>query len=298
MSATPFDEPTGRSVGRSRSQEFAVRSWQEVLDPDAGEDLKSVTALIAGYKDDMKTLWNDGAVRLVLKRRSISLSDSAEFFLDDLERIASSDYVVSDEDVVRARLRTVGIQEYRLNFKHGPWDNPKKPNGKHTGWEWRIFDVGGCRTSRAAWVSFFDDANAIIFLAPLSAFNQRLEEDPTVNRLEDSIILWKSICSAKLLAKSQLILFLNKCDILRCKLDRGIQVCKYIPSYGNRPNEKTSVIKFFRDKFKEIQRQYSPEPRSTYMFGTTVIDTRATQITLESVRDFVIRDNLVRSQLA
>jgi guanine nucleotide-binding protein subunit alpha len=119
-------------------------------------------------------------------------------------------------------------------------------------------------------------------------FNQRLEEDPSVNRLEDSILLWKSICSAKVLRKTQLILFLNKCDILRRKLKRGIQVNRYIPSYGNRPNETTSVIKcmfswcgldytlfimnlVFREKFKEIQRQYSPGPRSIYMFGTTVI---------------------------
>lgn len=29
------------------------------------------------------------------------------------------------DDIVRARLRTVGIQEHRIVFKHGPWDNPK-----------------------------------------------------------------------------------------------------------------------------------------------------------------------------
>lgn len=46
-------------------------------------------------------------------------------FLNDLERIASRDYVVSDDDIVRARLRTVGIQEYRLHFTHSPWAHPK-----------------------------------------------------------------------------------------------------------------------------------------------------------------------------
>jgi guanine nucleotide-binding protein alpha-1 subunit len=74
-------------------------------------------------------------------------------------------------------------------------------------------------------------------------FDQRLEEDPRVNRLEDSIILWKSICSAKLLAKTQLILFLNKCDLLKRKLKRGIQVNRYLPSYGDKPNEVIAVVK-------------------------------------------------------
>lgn len=84
-------------------------------------------------------------------------------FLNDLERIASRDYVVSDNDIVRARLRTVGIQEHRLKFANGPYDSQKSTSpailyndicfilfvegSRESGWEWRIFDVGGCRTS-------------------------------------------------------------------------------------------------------------------------------------------------------
>jgi len=75
--------------------------------------------------------------------------------------------------------------------------------------------------------------NAIIFLAPISAFDQVLAEvgllafnhqcmyscslfqDPRVNRLEDSLILWKSVVSNKLLKNVSIVLFLNKCDLLR-----------------------------------------------------------------------------------
>lgn len=35
----------------------------------------------------------------------------------------------------------------------------------------------------AAWVPFFDDMDAIIFLAAISCFDQTLAEDATVNRL-------------------------------------------------------------------------------------------------------------------
>lgn len=45
-------------------------------------------------------------------------------FLNDLDRIASWDYSVTDDDIVRARLKTVGIQEHRLIFKDGPWNSP------------------------------------------------------------------------------------------------------------------------------------------------------------------------------
>jgi hypothetical protein len=39
--------------------------------------------------------------------------------LDDLYRIAHRDYEPTDDDVVRARLRTMGVQEYRFVFETG-----------------------------------------------------------------------------------------------------------------------------------------------------------------------------------
>ncbi|KAG6878848.1 hypothetical protein C0992_007157 [Termitomyces sp. T32_za158] len=253
MVSTPFEGVPDSDLNPRRAMvEFAVRSWKDVIDYNGrplftNETIASLDYLsdvIAGCKDDMQALWNDKNVRIALKRRKLRLPDSAGFFLNDLERIASRDYVVSDNDIVRARLRTVGIQEHHIKFRHGPFDNPK--------------------------------------VSPVSVFDQRLEEDPRVNRLEDSIILWKSICESKLLAKTQLILFLNKCDLLRRKLKRGIKVKDFLPSYGNRPNEVMPVVKYLREKFKDIQKQASPEVRSTYIYPTTVTDTQATAVTLES----------------
>ena len=45
------------------------------------------------------------------------------------------------------------------------------------------------------------DANAIVFHASISAFNQYLEEDPQINCLEDSLKAWTTICKSTLLAK-------------------------------------------------------------------------------------------------
>jgi hypothetical protein len=60
-----------------------------------------------------------------------------------------------------------------------------------------IYDVGGARNQRQAWAPFFDDVNALIFLAPISAFDQVLVEEPDVNRVEDSLLLWRSVVSSK-----------------------------------------------------------------------------------------------------
>ena len=52
---------------------------------------------------------------------------------------------------------------------------------------------------RAAWLPYFSDVHAILFLAPISAFDERLVEDRRVNRLEDTFLLWNSIAKSELL---------------------------------------------------------------------------------------------------
>jgi len=211
----------------------------------------------------------------------------AHSFLDDAKRIATPDYQPTDNDVVRARLRTLGVQEHRFVFEQG----------RTAGREWLMYDVGGTRSSRAAWAPYFDDMDAIIFLAPISCFDEVLLEDRSVNRLEDSYLLWRTVCSSKLLAKTQIILFLNKCDLLLGKLKRGILVKDHIRSYGNASNDAVSVTKYFQQHFKDISRQYSPSPRPFFVHLTSVIDTKATAATLAVVEEGIVRDNLSRADL-
>jgi hypothetical protein len=115
--------------------------------------------------------------------------------------------------------------------------------GRFTGTEWQIYDVGGSRSSRASWAPFFDDMDAIIFLAPISVFDERLLEDGSVNRLQDSYELWKQVTANKVLANTQIILFLNKYDLLVKKLKRGVKVRDYISSYAGRENTPEAAIK-------------------------------------------------------
>lgn len=135
---------------------------------------------------------------------------------------------------------------------------------------------------------YFENVTAIIFLAPVSCFNERLLEDPRINRLEDSFILWKSICSSKLLSKTNMIAFLNKCDLLKKKLKSGVMIKTYLPSYGERSNDGPVFVKCMnsqcmtenpalmhpyadlREKFKDTLKQHSPEPRIAYIYPTSV----------------------------
>ncbi|KAI0027725.1 G-alpha-domain-containing protein [Vararia minispora EC-137] len=240
--------------------------------------------VIAGCAEDMRALWEDPVVREMLKREGVHMEHSPGFFLNDIERVARTGYEPSDNDVVRARLRTLGVQQYNFLVEQ-------------MGHEWQIFDVGGARSLRTAWYPYFDDVNAIIFLAPISCFDERLREDRRVNRLEDSFLLWQTLCSLKLLARTQIILFLNKCDLLERKLLSGVRVKNFVPSFGDRSNDVETVKKYFQAHFKEIAKQYSPEPRRISIHLTSVIDTKATAATLQAVEEGILRDSLRRAEL-
>ncbi|KAH7925987.1 G-alpha-domain-containing protein [Leucogyrophana mollusca] len=252
------------------------------------------TLVLAASRDDIMSLWEDAAIKDVLKKRGVRLEDTAGFFLNDTARIATVDYVPTEADIVRARLRTFGVEEHRFmmeNGTHGPTGGLGSALTSNVGSEWYVYDVGGSRNMRPQWVSYFDDVQAIIFLAPL-AFNQVLDEDRQVNRLEDSIFLWKEVCSNPLLARANIILFLNKMDILETTLAAGIRVAEYVPSYGDAPNDVASVTKYFREKFRAYHKRLSPKPRTFFCHETSAIDTKATQAVLVGVREGILRHHL------
>ncbi|KAB5592010.1 Guanine nucleotide-binding protein alpha subunit [Ceratobasidium theobromae] len=247
----------------------------------------------------IQQLWHHPSVKHLIQRRRLRLEDAGSFFLDEITRIAQTGYLPTDDDILRARIRTIGISEWCFQFTCP---------GARDICNWRLYDVGGARSQRPNWAPYFEDATAIVFLAPISAYDQYLEEDPQMNRIHDSLQLWTQITTSPILKDVHLVLFLNKCDVLRAKLAAGIKVKKYITSFGDRPNEYNSVSHYFRAYFSQVfKRNNTDSKRELYCHLTSVIvryltdpgcpliapqDTEATQSIILSVRDGLFRNNL------
>ncbi|CDO77298.1 hypothetical protein BN946_scf184753.g48 [Trametes cinnabarina] len=232
-------------TGSNWKKHFAFPRIQSPKTPESGEvegwweDPNDPVHTLNSCRAAMSELWRDPKVRHRLDEKRIRLEESSGFFLDEIDRITALMYFPTDDDVLKARLKTTGVVEHTFSLaKNSEW----------RGVEWKIYDVGGARNQRQAWAPYFDDVNAIIFLAPISAFDQVLAEDPRVNRLEDSFHLWKSVIENKLLAHVNIVLFLNKCDLLRKKLESGVRLRNYIADY-NRPNDYETVSHYFRNRF-------------------------------------------------
>ncbi|XP_026530813.1 guanine nucleotide-binding protein subunit alpha-11-like isoform X2 [Notechis scutatus] len=128
------------------------------------EDVQAdkIESLERKYAEAIKRLWEDpGIQECYRRRREYQLSDSAKYFLSDLERIAMPSFVPNEQDVLRVRIPTTGIIEYPFVLQKVPF---------------RMVDVGGQRSERRKWIHCFDNVTSIIFLVALSEYDQVLAE--------------------------------------------------------------------------------------------------------------------------
>ncbi|GBO33710.1 Guanine nucleotide-binding protein G(o) subunit alpha [Araneus ventricosus] len=67
----------------------------------------------------MKRLWADTGVQECFGRSNeYQLNDSAKYFLDDLDRLCKKDYMPTEQDILRTRVKTTGIVEVHFSFKN------------------------------------------------------------------------------------------------------------------------------------------------------------------------------------
>lgn len=136
-------------------------------------------------------------------------------YFDSIDRIAAHDYLPNDQDVLRSRVKTTGITETTFIIQDLTY---------------RMFDVGGQRSERKKWIHCFENVTTILFLVAISEYDQLLFEDETVNRMQEALTLFDSICNSRWFIKTSIILFLNKIDRFKEKLPVS-PMQNYFPDY-------------------------------------------------------------------
>ena len=76
-----------------------------------------------------------------------------------------------------------------------------------------MFDVGGQRSERKKWIHCFENVTAIIFCVSLSAYDQRLLEDESMNRMHESLKLFDSIANNRWFENTSIIDLANQSTI-------------------------------------------------------------------------------------
>ncbi|KRZ25803.1 Guanine nucleotide-binding protein alpha-7 subunit [Trichinella pseudospiralis] len=255
----------------------------EFSDPERQKDAQIVYATVHAQRDAepfseslsqaMQKLWADGGVQSCYSRSNeYQIDDSAKYFLDDLPRLSTADFLPNEQDVLRTRVKTTGITEVLFELK---------------GLTFRVIDVGGQRSERKKWIHCFDNVNAIIFISSLSEYDQTMREDNFTNRMHESLKLFDSICNSPWFVDIHFILFLNKKDLFAQKIRRSpLTVC--FPEYKGQQNYSESV-NYIQWKFEQLNRNAQ---REIYCHHTCATDTNNVQFVLDACLDMIIAKNL------
>ena len=74
-------------------------------------------------------------------------------YFDNIPRLAQPGFLPSDQDILRSRVKSVGISETVLEI---------------SGRKLRLVDVGGQRSERRKWAGVFEDVEVLLFLISVS----------------------------------------------------------------------------------------------------------------------------------
>ncbi|KAI9159210.1 guanine nucleotide-binding protein subunit alpha [Blastocladiella emersonii ATCC 22665] len=222
----------------------------------------------------VRTLWQDSGVQACfLRSREYQLNDSAKYYFEAIDRLADPAFKPTDQDILRSRVKTTGIVETTFRIQELTY---------------RMFDVGGQRSERKKWIHCFENVTAIVFLVAISEYDQVLVEDETVNRMQEAMTLFDSICNSRWFVKTSIILFLNKIDLFKDKILRS-PISKFFPDYAGDTNYD-AACQFFLDKFQGLNQ--TPDSKQIYAHFTCGTDTTQIKFVMAAVNDIIIKKNL------
>ncbi|BGP21050.1 hypothetical protein JCM10213_007567 [Rhodosporidiobolus nylandii] len=237
---------------------------EHAADPSTGD-------VDAKVKDAIVALWAaPEAKQIVEKAAAFQLNDSAEYFFDAMPRLGERNYLPTDQDILRTRVRSTGIVEEHFQVK---------------GTKLRVFDVGGQRSERKKWIHCFENVDVLIFLVAISEYDQRLFEDESVNRLAEASMLWESIASSRWFERSAFVLLLNKVDLFTNKIHSGPPLIDYFPDYMGPEGDVETAKKYMLAKFMALNKR---KDRGLYCQFTCATDTAQTRPIIAAVLDTVL----------
>ncbi|KAJ7853773.1 guanine nucleotide binding protein, alpha subunit [Mycena olivaceomarginata] len=195
---------------------------------------KSEEPLSSEIANAIEAIWRDPVVVRVLEehQNGFYLMDSALYFVREVQRLAQTGYIPTEEDVLRtaAQTQSTGRTEIRVDM---------------SGITLRISEW-------KKWIHSVEGVTSVIFCVPLSDYDE-LEENGQ-NRMRRLLALFDSIINDPYFARTSIILFLTKIDVFRDKVTTGkAPLERHLPEYTGGPDiDKASRFVLWR--FMQVNR--------------------------------------------
>jgi GTPase SAR1 family protein len=248
----------------------------ELADSDTSLLLNASARYTEKVAEDVEALAKDSAMMEEFnnKRYDYHVFEGATYFFNDLAKIRPPNYMPSFEDVLHCRRKTTGIIEVEFVFENCIF---------------KLFDVGGQRNERKKWIHHFQGVDCVIFVASMSDYDQKCYEDDVTNRMIESLDLFDEIVNGSWFKDTVVILFLNKTDIFRHKIQHtDLKVC-FSDYTGGCKYELAE--KFIEQKFLSVNKF---DPNRIYTYFTNATDAENIRTVFERVKRNVVDNHIPR----
>jgi len=240
-----------------------VRSFQ--FEPDVKQMPVSIGL-------DIEELWKDAEIQRIWDRRSeYWFLDATPYYFDNIQRFLDDDFVPTEEDCIMTRVRTTGISV--TEFDEGPV-------------HFRVVDVGGQRNERKKWIHCFDDVKALLFVVNLAGYDQVMFEDPSQNRMQESLTLFGQICNNPIFADTPTFLILNKKDLFESMIQKT-DLSKCFPDYKG-GSDVNAALEFIQSKY---QTKIQDSNKSLHTYHIAARYKKDIKYTWEEVKNILLEEN-------
>jgi len=243
----------------------------------SAEQLAAHATVPVRLKDEIKIIFRSTTWESVWAHRStVNAIDAHRLFIDELDAIAAPGYVPTVQHILRARIRTT---------------NPTKEEFDIGGRRFEIYDVGGQRSERSKWLPLFDEVTAIIFVAALSEYDQMLQEDRRMNRMIETLGVFKTVISHGAFKKVPFLLFLNKKDLFEEKLSTSkVQDQKEFSDYSGDSYEEAT--EYFEQKFVDCFEDNEDLRNRLFVHSTEATNTQNVVFVWETCKNIILDMNI------
>jgi tape measure domain-containing protein len=174
---------------------------EEMADAKAKEALDGDEA--ASLLETVKAVW-----KAIADTQGGLMDDSLEAYIPTMisirDRICSSDFLATDDDILFYRAPTVGLEEVTAEVQENV--------------TFTFIDVGGQRSERKNWMKV-QNITAVVFVGALDDFCKTLEEDQTKNAMKEALNVFRIV--GKTFKNMPIILLLNKRDLFEMKIEKN-----------------------------------------------------------------------------
>jgi GTPase SAR1 family protein len=222
--------------------------WAQTHEVDFADDAREYVRLVSEANafscefspemwEALEALWEDPGIQMAFEHKDETIiPDHIDYFFGKLNDLREDDYVPTDDDILRARIRSIGIDSVTFSL-----------DGELI----RVYDVGGQKGERSKWNRVQEEIRGIIFCVSFADFDKPMFEDlpAIVLRITDSLGIFQNLTHQPKFQAFPFFLIANKFDAFTEKIQNSDCFVKVFPDYGGDPHDPVACADFLTKKF-------------------------------------------------